>query len=275
MLSSHKHTSKTGENMATQLIYVAGDVHAKWNILNAYINKNMRQSKKFKEFLSTFEEDTKNVEIILLQCGDFGIWEESDITNLPVKNKIEFIKDGHIKIYFADGNHENHDLLDKLEEDNPNKAFPEIIPYVYFGKFGSVLKLLDGTKIMFCGGAESEDKAFRILGTEWWPQEGIDEIDMMNLPPTSESVDWIISHAAPFSFDLGVYVYTSRYGKLNEPSRHKLEEIFQKYQPTRWYFGHYHYNYLRQNNDCRWQCMNYSDANDLRSWISLEKVIKL
>ncbi len=261
--------------MATQLIYVAGDVHAMWKILNEYINTNMRQSKKFRKLIAEYEEDSSNVEVIILQCGDFGIWKEEEIGNLPIKNKVDFLKDGHVKIYFADGNHENHDVLDKLEEDNPDNPFPEVMPFVYFGKFGSILELLDGTKVMFCGGAESADKAFRIPGEEWWAQEGIDDIDMMNLPPTGTHIDWIISHAAPLSFDLGVYVYTSRYEKLKEASREKLDRILHTYKPKKWFFGHYHYNYVRECHNCRWECMNYSHAEHSKSWLDLKEIITI
>ncbi len=170
---------------------------------------------------------------------------------------------------------ENHDVLDKLEADNPDNAFPEIAPYIHFAKFGSVLKLLDGTNVLFCGGAESADKMFRIEGKEWWPQEGIDDEDMSKLPSNESKIDWVISHAAPFSFDLGVYVTYSRPEKLNEASRYKLDEVLQIYKPKKWFFGHYHYSHSGQSLGCNWECSNYSHTNDKRSWISIREIIQI
>ncbi len=261
--------------MATQIIYIAGDVHGRWDILNQYINKKIRQGRVFLKQIAKLEENSQDVEVIILQCGDFGIWIPEDIGTLPIKNKVDFLKDGHVKIYFADGNHENHDVLDKLEKDNPNNVFPEVAPYVYFATFSSVLTLLDGTNILFAGGAESADKSRRTPNETWWEQEGIDDQDMLRLPPPNSNIDWVISHAAPLSFELGRHVIFYRPEKLFEPSRHYLEEILQTYCPKQWFFGHYHYSDKGKKADCAWKCLNYSHAINLNTWIIQEKVIKI
>ncbi len=48
--------------MATQLIYIAGDVHADWATLNIFINKKIKQNKKFRKILLEYEKESKDVE---------------------------------------------------------------------------------------------------------------------------------------------------------------------------------------------------------------------
>lgn len=140
-------------------------------------------------------------------CGDFGYWPHTapahtwfpaaeiappagDTKPYGIKTAVPFLKDGHIKIYWCDGNHENHDTLDELECLHMDMPFIPVMSSVYFARFGSVLTLLDGTRVMFCGGAASDDADERIPGLEWWPQEAVDAADMQHLPhPSSQPVD--------------------------------------------------------------------------------------
>ena len=198
-----------------QLIHICGDFHGEWDKLNAFINGKIRQSKKMRTLAEAYAE----LEVIILQGGDFGFWPHTDPTHswfrpgdttgdggqYAIKNEVDFLKDGLVKIYWCDGNHENHDALDSLEAVHSDEAFIPVMPGVFFATFGSVLTLLDGTTVMFCGGAESSplDIQARTPGASWWPQEGIDHKDMARLPDTKIThVDWIISHTGPHAFKI-------------------------------------------------------------------------
>ena len=254
-----------------QLIYLAGDLHGEWDIFNTFINSKIRQSKKVKTYLEQFDE----VEAVILQAGDFGYWPHKHCTTdlsrrgrtlwnqYGIKNEVPGLKDGLVKIYWCDGNHENHDALDALETANPSQAFHEIMPGVYFASFGSILQLLDGTRVMFCGGADSIDKDWRTPGDTWWPQEIINIQDMNRLPkPGSVSVDWVLSHTCPTCFQIEKVLGYS--GKENDPSKQYLDWIFKSFSPKRWWFGHYHDYRRGEYRGCRWTLLNMCGGSSKR-----------
>ncbi len=260
--------------MATQVVFVAGDIHGFWHLLNEYIDEFIRNSEQFKEVIAEYEDDSRNVEVIILQCGDFGIWSEDELNNLPIDNEVDFIKDGYVKIYFADGNHENHDLLDKLEAENPNKPFIAIAMHIYFATFGSILQLIDGTKVLFCGGAEISNKKDRTEGLDWWPQEGIDDKDMLRLPPAETKIDWIISHALPSTLQFRKCFGEVWAHKLGQLSQDQLKIIYENFKPSRWYFGHYHHFIPVEYEECKFKGLADSTYRVVHAWTSLEAIIK-
>ena len=250
-----------------QLVYITGDLHGDWDTFNPYLNTRIRQSRRIRKLAREFDP----LEIIILQAGDFGYWPHKhkhssfsrSLRSLwrqdGVKNAIPDITDGRIKMYWCDGNHENHDVLDALEKEsgtkNPEERFIEILPGVFYAPFGSVLQLLDGTTVLFCGGAESTDKELRVPGDTWWPQEVIDEKDMAALPaPEILAVDWVISHTCP-----GYFAASTVHGnpaKNSDPSKAFLDRVFDMYRPKRWWFGHYHDHQQGAYEGCVWTMLD-------------------
>ena len=86
-------------------ILLVGDVHGNWNMLNKLIEALKPE--------------------VILQVGDFGWWSEYLETN-PIKTDIT-------RLYFCDGNHEDHLLL---------KKDPCPYPNLIYMKRGNVLTLL-------------------------------------------------------------------------------------------------------------------------------------
>jgi hypothetical protein len=254
--------------VVAQQIYILGDIHGDWVSLNTFIDNKIRNSKQIAEFKLFFDE----LEIIILQVGDFGYWPHRNSINID--NAVDGIKDNMVKIYWCDGNHENHDVLDELETEQPGTPFIEICPSVYFATFGSILTLLDGTAVMFCGGADSIDKHLRIPHVSWWEQEVIDDADMAKLPPKSMRVDWIVSHTCPDGFKLNLK--NSLVGvldKAEDPSKRCLDEIFKRYAPTRWWFGHYHVFLRGTHKGCRWTALDMC-GNSTGQWFEQLPVLK-
>ncbi len=239
-----------------QIVYAIGDLHADFTTLNVFINKKIRNNRG----IQTLAKDDE-LEIILLQCGDFSFfWPRCDYSH-AIKNKVNFLKDGYVKIYWCAGNHENHDVLDMLQGKYAGSPFIEVAPQVYFATFGSILELLDGTKVLFCGGGESEkrDKERRITHERhtghraWWQQEGIDAKDMQSLPLAD--VQWVVSHARPLAVPL-----TARSHHGREASQVYLEEIRQRYMPQKWIHGHYHVYEESLYEGCEFICLNHSGS---------------
>lgn len=214
-----------------KMILVLGDIHGEWGRLNDIINKKKPN--------------------IVLQVGDFGYWPS-------LFPNIENIKNGGCKIYWCDGNHEDHWALRSLENS-------EILPNVFYMKRGSTLTLPDGRVVMFMGGAESIDKASRMIGRDWFPEEIITQSDITGLPDIK--IDIVISHTCPTEFDLKIGNPWLQ-EKFKDPSRLALSYILHKYRPDWWYFGHFHVWREGKYDNCNWTCLHY--AGNTNWWVLLK-----
>lgn len=256
-------------------IIVVGDIHGAWGPLNSLVDK-----KKPK---------------IVLQCGDFGWWPKFHNSRAISSGEYEDISDSlvnadpwqhHIarrvpkpwdqfglknkdtKIYWCDGNHEDH--WDLVEERNYMKAPCEMMPNVYYMKRGSILTLPDGRNVLFMGGADSIDKNYRTLGEDWFPEELINYRDIDNLPDIN--IDIVISHTCPLEFHNSILrVKRGSWGwqeKIKDPSAHALSYILNKYEPALWYFGHFHDFIDEMYKNTQWYCLN--TIGQTNWWMYLE-----
>ncbi len=222
---------------------VCGDFHAYFKKVNKFLNK---------------KPDVKTI----LQCGDFGYWPKFHnvtYTTSYGRNKgfdQYALRNKDTQIYFCDGNHEDHESLRSLENN-------EIMKNVFYMKRGSVLTLPDGRKVLFIGGAYSIDKDIRTPGKDWFPEEIISQQDIYNLPDTE--IDIVISHTAPTEFK--VFDYHMDFFK--DSSRDALSYVLQKYHPKLWYFGHMHTFKQGFVSDCRWTCLSSIESSE-QWWIELE-----
>jgi hypothetical protein len=219
-------------------IIVAGDIHADWGLFNTFLNKK-RPS-------------------IVLQAGDFGFWpriKKYDITALKPHNT---------KIYWCDGNHDDHWSLKTLTSN-------EIIPNVFYQKRGSVLTLPDGRNVLFFGGAHSVDRDRRTLGFDWFPEEIPSYKEFENLKSLNKKIDIVVSHTCPDEFPVERHPLILRgifTGKVNDPTRKLLSAILEMFKPSLWYFGHWHVIMNGNWNGCHWHTLNM--CADPGYWTDLE-----
>lgn len=214
-------------------IYILGDIHGEWKILNKFLRRL---------------DKTKRIAVIA--CGDFCFWEQAaSLRGIQVPENIE--------IFSCPGNHEDWDTLDTYGYD-----ITEVKEHIFYMPFGSQIQfiyMVNGREtswnFMFCGGADSIDKYHRTIGVSWWPQEVISYKDMNQLNP-NDTVDVLISHAAPTLFDLGNhYKNTDSY---KDPSRDALDEVWRMYRPSKWFFGHYHMLKRDYYQGTQWMCLGES-----------------
>jgi hypothetical protein len=170
--------------------FVLGDLHGGWKHLNTFINKKKPST--------------------ILQVGDFGFWPSFDnkdtlgdrvMTSRGIKKKIWYqcgMKMQDTKLYWCDGNHEDHWKLRELVDKNPDEKIHKICNNVFYLKRGSIVKASDGRNILFMGGATSIDKNVRTLGYDWFPTEVITQNRIYNLE--DKKVDIVISHTCPREF---------------------------------------------------------------------------
>jgi len=235
-------------------IIVTGDIHGDWSALNKLINH-----KKPK---------------IVLQTGDFGYFprlieiRQHGIISLIERNKVNdplLLKQRKYpklpqgsKLYFCDGNHEDHESLG-LATSN------EVYPNVFHMKRGSTITLPDGRIVLFMGGAESLDKDSRIQGRDWFPEEEIKDSDIRNLD-LNRKIDIVISHTCPMEFD--VYDFG---GKERDSSRLALSYILEIFRPSLWYFGHWHIYKTGFVKNCRWTVLDMTWGSSGKWWEYLKK----
>lgn len=250
-------------------IYVLGDVHGGFNCLNSFIHREIRRNSTLASIVPLWKRDGDDFQVILLQCGDFA-WFWPLGPKPAIQNKIDYLSDGRVNIFWVGGNHEDWDTLDAL---GPNIS--ELAKGVYYCPFGSILKLAPDITVLFAGGAESSDKTWRLRQMAqgapkiWWEQEGVSQQDLDRLSFVPKA-DWVISHTAPEVFDLdskmrSVKGFTCH---ANEWSRKMLDEVFWKYHPKRWFFGHFHHHMEGNTDGCQWECLANMDGQG-KNWTRL------
>ena len=211
------------------MIYITGDTHGmedweKINTTNFPIQKGL----------------TKNDYLII--TGDFGgVWDGAEQDRYILKSYDQRT----FTTLFIDGNHENHDLLDKypVEEWHGGKIH-KISNSVFHLMRGQVFEI-DGKTFFTMGGAESTDKMYRKEGKSWWAREmpSFEEYEeaVVNLEKHGGKVDCILTHCAPEMTLAALnmpYVYFRSTNELTE----FFDTLAQTIQFKDWYFGHYHFN---------------------------------
>lgn len=210
-------------------IIATGDIHGRFEYLNALINK-------YKHRLD-----------LVICCGDYGYWPNHN-------DDYKKIRTHGIPVLWCDGNHEDHWALRDRDSD-------EVSENVFYMPRGSTYKLEDGRTIMFMGGGDSIDKNARELGVDWFPEETISQTDMMNLPDVK--IDIFVTHTCPTElYHIMVKYY---YLKDMEPSNHALSELWGIYQPDLWLFGHWHHYKEGKLGNTRWYSLSCTES-DSRWW---------
>ena len=227
------------------MIYITGDTHADF---------------------SRFEEDkfpiqtemTKNDYVII--CGDFGgVWTFEEESSYE-KEMLDLLDSKNFTTLFVDGNHENFTRLYSypVEEWHGGKVH-KIRDSVLHLMRGEIFDI-DNKKIFAFGGDSSHDIQdgildldeeekihqmrkrgvyFRLRDFSWWDLELPIEEEIQNgikkLEKANYKVDYIISHCCPTNIQTFI-----------NPSFKKdiltdyLQEISEKCEFKKWYFGHYH-----------------------------------
>lgn len=166
-------------------VFVTGDTHnmLDWRKLNY---GNFPKQKKLTR------------DDIVIIAGDAGIvWDQGE--------QDEYIQGEYSKrnftTAFVDGNHENHDALDKYPVEIWNGGKIHRISESIIHLMRGQVYTINGKKFFTMGGAESTDKAYRKEGESWWaremPSDEEYEEALKNLKDNHFVVDYVITHCAP------------------------------------------------------------------------------
>ena len=226
------------------MIYITGDCHGGFD--------------RFEN--DKFSNLTKNDYVII--CGDFGgIWDQNKRARYERK-RIKQLSKMKFTTLFVDGNYENFDRLYSypIIEWHGGKVH-KINSSIFHLMRGEIYEI-NNKKIFAFGGASCHDipdgildddnlekideydkrhAGYRIRGYNWWdlelPTDGELRNGLDNLCKVNNKVDYIISHCAPTSIQNAFNPYYPD-NKLTK----YFEEIKDKVEFKKWYFGHYHKN---------------------------------
>ena len=239
-------------------VIIVGDLHGNWG--------------KFNQLINELEQKNQNEELLFLCVGDFGFWPNipwwtyteysgGSVINRKVRNiqPDEGIKKrDNTVVRFCDGNHEDHWALQKLTN-------LEIGNNIFYQPRGSVLTLDDGRNLLFMGGAHSIDKLNRTHGYDWFPEETICMKDMYNL--SDQKIDVVISHTCPLEWLNTMLKNDTR--KATDPSNEALSQLLSIYNPSLWFFGHWHhYTDGLYKSRTKWYALDHSTGHS-RWWMFL------
>lgn len=227
------------------MIYITGDTHSDFS--------------RFKENKFPIQTEMTKDDYVII-CGDFGgVWTFEEESSRE-KEILDWLNNKNFTTLFVDGNHENFNRLYNysVEEWHGGKIH-KIRDSVLHLMRGEVFDI-DNKKIFAFGGASSHDiqdgildldeeekiyqmrkrgAYFRIRDFSWWDLELPTEEEIQNgikkLEKANYKVDYIISHCCPTNIQTFI-----------NPSFKKdiltdyLQEISEKCEFKKWYFGHYH-----------------------------------
>ena len=206
------------------MIYFTGDTHG--------------NQARF-DYLKNYGEDKWTKDDYLIICGDFGYLFRNVEYEQAFLNMLE--REKPYTICFCDGNHENFPLIysypvEKFMGGRVHRIRKNVV-HLMRGE----LYEIDGKKIFTFGGGYSRDRATRVLGLSYWPQELPSNDDYRQATKTLEEcgykVDYIVSHTAPSE----VVRKMDRYTDIHEEELNGFfdwvmcETTFKK-----WFFGHWH-----------------------------------
>jgi hypothetical protein len=193
---------------------------------------------------------------VLIQLGDFGfLWHEPGV-NREQDHWVEWLSEKNYTIAVVPGNHENYDLINKLETVTKfNGTVRRFTDNIFFLERGVVYNICNKS-IFACGGAVSIDKDVRLPGVSWWPEEelsfnetsrALEELEKVNY-----KVDYVCTHTAPSSIVKKLPGVSHIYkDSVSDFLQHELKKTLQF---TEWQFGHFHIDHKIIDNGRLFQC---------------------
>lgn len=143
-----------------------------------------------------------------------------------------------VSMRYVDGNHDVHPLLRAYPPGDDNVA-----PNLTYQPRGSLYVDADGTRFVFLGGAVSIDKAARVPGRSWWPEEAVTAADV-RAAERHGAAHVLVTHDAavlpPGVSDVGVAV---GHRLAAADNRAYIAEAIQALRPQVHVHGHWHRAY--------------------------------
>ena len=228
------------------MIFVTGDTHGGAD--NGFKRFNS------KEFPEGRELTKKDYIIILGDCA--LVWTYPNASRY--KEDLYWQNWFHEKPWttlFIDGNHENHELLNELEEvDMFGDKVGKVNDSIYHLKRGRFYTI-NGRTFFAMGGAESIDKENRVLGKTYWKEEepsySEQELGLNVLEKYNYRVDYVLTHNGPRTINR-LYMNMKNIretNKIKDQISNYFDHIFldKELDFKKWFYGHWHDNWSHDN----------------------------
>lgn len=186
-------------------------------------------------------QDKLSKDDYLIIAGDFGaVWDGAKRD----KEARDYHSSKKYTTLFVAGNHENHMLLNQypVEIWNGGKIH-RIRDDIIHLMNGQVFEI-ENRKIFVMGGATSIDKAYRVEGVSWWPEEEppyeVLEEGMENLKRYNNEVDYIVTHTCPEVIRDEYLEKFEGFIDYESPVEKYLDILLDNVKYKKWYLGHLH-----------------------------------
>jgi len=186
---------------------------------------------------------------LVLQLGDFGMWPGPEGAQY-LREVEDAAMQAQVHVAWIDGNHEDFPQLYQYPvRDTGLRQISQWLHHIPRGASWA----WQGVKFRALGGATSVDKAHRIPGVSWWPQEHVTDADL-EATTTRGVCDVLLTHDCPAGVDIpGIkhrdYVAAAMsgwpIGALEHAWDHRdrLAEVIPALKPTHVWHGHFHVRY--------------------------------
>lgn len=183
----------------------------------------------------------------IIQLGDLGYWDHTKAGREFLDRAQSSAKLCDIPLLFVDGNHENHEMLGVLiDEDRVDRdGIAWVRPDVGWLTRGARWEWGD-VRFGALGGAASVDRDRRVQGWSWWAEEVCTDSDaaLLGIDP----LDVLVTHDAPLSVALKgrADVHKEDLERCTA-SRGVLDRAVRRLRPTLVVHGHWHQRHTTES----------------------------
>jgi len=183
---------------------------------------------------------------LVLHLGDFGIWPDRDGERYLAAIEWALGQVG-AQLWFIDGNHEDFSLLSAMVGRAGADGRVVVRPGITYLPRGHRWRWHRRTWLA-CGGGVSLDRAARVLGRDWWPEEEITAGQEAALIASGQA-DVMVCHdcpsGVPHRFSRPPSSWAAADLARNSAHRERLQRIVDAARPEHLLHGHLHRAYRR------------------------------
>jgi hypothetical protein len=183
---------------------------------------------------------------LILHLGDFGIWPGAEGTRYlgAVAAVLRLV---NAELWFVDGNHEDFGQLAHMDGRSMPDGRVAVRPNIYHLPRGYRWRW-HGRRWLACGGGVSLDRAARVEGRDWWPQEEITSGQEAAVIAGGRA-EVMVCHDCPSGVAHKFARPPSWWAQAdlarNDAHRERLQHIADAVRPTHLMHGHLHRAYQR------------------------------
>lgn len=192
----------------------------------------------------------------VFQAGDFGYFPRliNENNKKWLQKLIDFVEEKNINFYWIDGNHDDHSVLQYI--DDFNNTIHNIMGKNFFYQPRGSFMEFDDKIIFFLGGAESKDWQRRTLGIDYFREEIIMPSQSYLLPEKLDAVKSknkpviVLAHTVPhWVIQDKIFGFENYDTGLSIAQNQELDYVVDELKPELYIHGHIHHykEYERDN----------------------------